>query len=275
MIFLRQTACRMLTLPRFSTGLAGCALTLFFLCVGSGVYARAGAEELVISAASSLTNAFKAIGEAYEKQYPSAKVLFNFGASDVLMRQIIRGAPADVFASADQSARDRAAAAHMIMASSRHNFTANSLVVIVPADREITAVSLPVLMTARIKRIAYGDPASVPVGRYTEDALKAVGMWDLVRAKSVLAADARQSLMYVAHGEVDAGFVFGTDAAVMPGRVKVAMTVPTPVPITYPIAVVKDSHRTAAAMRFIEFVLSPAGQAALAKYGFQPVVVER
>jgi molybdate transport system substrate-binding protein len=90
-----------------------------------------------------------------------------------------------------------------------------------------------------------------------------------VSAKGVLAANVRQSLDYVARGEVDAGFVFGTDAAVMPDRVKVALTVPTQTPISYPIARVAQSKHAAEADQFIAFVLSPAGQAVLAQYGFK------
>lgn len=229
------------------------------------------ADELVVSAAASLTNAFKAVGDAYQKQHPDTKVLFNFGASDVLMQQIAKGAPADVFASADQKAMDRAVGEKVIVPGTRRDFAANSLVLIVPADSHAAApTSLNDLTTPGVKRIAYGDPASVPVGRYTEGALRAAGVWDAVSAKGVLAANVRQSLDYVARGEVDAGFVFGTDAAIMPGRVKVVLTVPTQTAITYPIAVVKDSRHAAQAQSFIDFVASPQGQAVLATFGFKP-----
>ncbi len=238
--------------------------------VSVALCANARADELVVSAAASLTNAFKAVGDAFEQQHPGTKVLFNFGASDVLMQQIVRGAPADVFASADQKAMDKAAAEKVIVPATRQDFAANSLVLIVPSDSRFAPATLRDLTTTDVKRIAYGDPASVPVGRYTEGALKAAGVWDAVSAKSVLAANVRQSLDYVSRGEVDAGFVFGTDAAVMPERVKVALTVPTQMPVTYPIAQVEGSRHAADAKAFIAFVVSPAGQAVLAKYGFKP-----
>ncbi|WP_323119885.1 molybdate ABC transporter substrate-binding protein [Burkholderia alba] len=245
-------------------------LSLSALAVGLAARPAWAAEELVVSAAASLTNAFKAVGDAYEKQHPDTKVLFNFGASDVLMQQIAKGAPADVFASADQKAMDRAVGENVIATGSRRDFAANSLVLIVPADSRAGFGSLRDLTAASVKRVAYGDPASVPVGRYTEGALKAAGVWNDISAKGVLAANVRQSLDYVARGEVDAGFVFGTDAAIMPERVKVALTVPTQTPITYPIAIVKDSRHAAEAKNFVDFVLSPAGQTVLAKYGFKP-----
>jgi molybdate transport system substrate-binding protein len=232
--------------------------------------AQARADELVVSAAASLTNAFKAVSEVFEQQHPGTKVLLNFGASDVLMQQIVKGAPADVFASADQKAMDKAAAEKVIVPSTRKDFAANSLVLIVPVDSHFTPTGLNDLASANVKRVAYGDPASVPVGRYTQGALQAAGVWDAVNAKAVLAANVRQSLDYVSRGEVDAGFVFSTDAAVMPDKVKVALNVPTQTPITYPIAQVEGSHHAADAQAFMNFVLSPAGQAVLAKYGFKP-----
>ena len=234
------------------------------------ISANARADDLVVSAAASLTNAFKAVSDAFEQQHPGTKVLLNFGASDVLMQQIAKGAPADVFASADQKAMDKAAAEKVIVSATRKDFAANSLVLIVPSDSHFAPASLNELTAASVKRVAYGDPASVPVGRYTEGALKAAGAWDAVSAKGVLAANVRQSLDYVSRGEVDAGFVFGTDAAVMPDRVKVALTVPTQTPITYPIAQVEGSKHATDAQAFIAFVLSPEGQAVLGKYGFKP-----
>ncbi len=238
--------------------------------ISFAVGAQARADEIVVSAAASLTNAFKAVGDAYQQQHPGTRLLFNFGASDVLMQQIVMGAPADVFASADQKAMDKAAEQKVISPSTRKDFAANSLVLIVPTDSKLAPSSLNELSSPNVKRVAYGDPASVPVGRYTEGALKAAGVWDAVSAKGVLASSVRQSLDYVSRGEVDAGFVFGTDAAVMPDKVKVALTVPTTTPISYPIAQVEGSKHAADAQSFIAFVLSPAGQALLAKYGFRP-----
>jgi molybdate transport system substrate-binding protein len=243
--------------------LATSALSLF-------ISVQVRADELVVSAAASLTNAFKAVSDAFEQQRPGTKVLLNFGASDVLMQQIVKGAPADVFASADQKAMDKAAAEKVIVPATRRDFAANSLVLIVPADSHFVPGTLNDLTPASVKRVAFGDPASVPVGRYTQGALQAAGVWDAVSAKAVLASNVRQSLDYVARGEVDAGFVFSTDAAIMPDKVKVALNVPTQTPITYPIAQVEGSRHAADAQAFMDYVLSPAGQAVLAKYGFKP-----
>ena len=226
------------------------------------------AADLVVSAASSLTDAFKSVAQAYETKNPDTKVVLNFGASDVLMQQIVNGAPADVFASADQTAMDKAVAAKVIATGTRKDFAANQIVMIVPADSTLKLTALSDLAKPDVKRVAYGNPASVPVGRYTQTALEAAGQWDTVSAKGVLAQNVRQSLDYVARGEVEAGFVFATDAAIMGDKVKVAVRVPLKTPVTYPIAVTTESKQAPQAAAFLAYVLSPAGQEILAKYGF-------
>ncbi|MGE8655773.1 MAG: molybdate ABC transporter substrate-binding protein [Achromobacter sp.] len=229
----------------------------------------AHAGDLVVSAAASLTNAFKDVAQAYEKEHAGTKVILNFGASDVLLQQIVKGAPADVFASADQKAMDKAVAEKAVKPESRVDFAANQVVLIVPADSKANIAALKDLTRDDVKRIAYGNPASVPVGRYTQDALQAAGLWDAVQAKSVLAQNVRQSLDYVSRGEVDAGFVFATDAAIMPDKVKVAVRVPSRTPVTYPIAVTARDTAAKEANSFVAYVMSPAGQEILSRYGFQ------
>ena len=117
-------------------------------------------------------------------------------------------------------------------------------------------------------RIAIGLPASVPVGRYTQGVLQKAGLWAAIEPKMIGAQNVRQALDYVARGEVDAGFVYATDAALMPDKVKVALTVPTETTILYPIAPVATAPNAAAAQKFVSFVLSAPAQAVLAKYGF-------
>jgi len=224
--------------------------------------------DLVVSAAASLTNAFKSLAGSYEQAHPGTKIVLNFGASDVLMQQIVKGAPADVFASADQEAMNKAEAEKVVAHTTRHDFAANQIVLIVPADSKLNIASLQDLTRADVKRVAFGNPASVPVGRYTKGALEAAGLWDAVSAKGVPAQNVRQGLDYVARGEVDAGFVFATDAAVMPDKVKVAVRVPSRTPVTYPIAVTSQTKQDAQAQSFVNYVLSAEGQAILARYGF-------
>lgn len=228
----------------------------------------AHAADLVVSAAASLTNAFKELGQSFEAQHAGIKVIFNFAASDVLLQQIIKGAPADVFASADQEAMNKAEIEKVVQVGSRKNFANNQIVLIVPSDSRLQIRQLQDLTQPTIKRIAYGNPASVPVGRYTKAALEQANLWDAVAAKGVPAQNVRQSLDYVARGEVEAGFVFVTDAAIMPDKVKVALRVPSASPVTYPIAVTAYTKQADIAAKFVDFVLSPTGQATLARYGF-------
>jgi molybdate transport system substrate-binding protein len=241
-------------------------LVALLLLAGSGA---ASAADLVVSAASSLTDAFQAVGKAYEAKHPGTHVVLNFAASDVLLRQIASGAPADVFASADQAAMDKAVEAKAIDPSTRQNFALNRLVLIVPVDSKLHLTSPADLKATTVKRVAFGDPASVPVGRYTKAALEQQGLWDSVSAKGVLAQNVRQSLDYVARGEVDAGFVFATDATVLKDKITVAATVPTPKPISYPMAVVAGSKQAKEAAAFEAFVQSPEGRGILAGFGFQ------
>lgn len=242
----------------------GAALVALTLAAPSAL-----AADLVVSAAASLTNAFKQLGEQFERAHPDTKVVLNFGASDVLMQQIVKGAPADVFASADQRAMDQAETEKVVQAATRKDFAANAIVLIVPHDSKLKIAAPTDLTRADIKRVAYGNPSSVPVGRYTRGALEAQGLWSAIEAKGVPAQNVRQALDYVARGEVDAGFVFATDAAVMPEKVKVATRVPTPTPVTYPIAVTTHGKQGLQANAFVQYVLSPEGQATLARYGFQ------
>lgn len=230
--------------------------------------ASASAADLVVSAASSLTNAFNDIARSYEAQHAGTKVLLNYGASGALLQQIAKGAPADVFASADQETMDRAVAQNLVLAADRRNFVQNALVVVVPMDAKVRVAQLSDLAAAPVARIAIGMPASVPVGRYTQHALDAAKLWPAVGPKAIYTQNVRQSLDYVARGEVDAGFVYGTDAAIMKGKVKVAFSVPFDVPIAYPIARTRVGANAAEAQRFVDYVLSPAGQAILGKYGF-------
>ena len=230
--------------------------------------ASASATDITVSAAASLTNAFKEIGAAYEKEHAGDKVLFNFAASDPLVQQISKGAPVDVFASADQEAMDKADGLKLLAAGTRKNFALNSLVLIVP-NAGTHAIKGPAdLQQAAITRVTMGNPASVPVGRYTKAALEQAKLWSALEAKMIYGTSVRQSLDYVSRGEVDAGFVYATDAAIVKDKVKVVATVPTETPVSYPIAVIAAGPQAAAGRRFADYVLAPAGQAILAKYGF-------
>jgi molybdate transport system substrate-binding protein len=230
--------------------------------------AQAEAADLTVSAAASLTNAFKEIGAAFEAAHPDTKVQLNFGASGALLQQIARGAPVDVFASADQETMQQAEQQQLVRPGARVNFVSNSLVVVVPAGATALPRTLADLNAPGVKKVAIGMPASVPVGRYTKAVLEKAQLWPAIEARMIGAQTVRQALDYVARGEVDAGFVYATDAAIMPDKVKVAFVVPTDTPVVYPIAPLAAATNPAAAQKFVAYVLSPAGQGVLAKHGF-------
>lgn len=236
------------------------------VCIVSNV---AHAGELTVSAAASLTNAFKDIAQQYEAQHAGIKVLLNFGASGALLQQMAKGAPVDIFASADQETMDMAVKQGLVAAAERKDFVRNTLVLVVPSDSKLPLKQLQDLNQAGVQKIAIGNPASVPVGRYTQHALETEKLWTAVQPKTISTQNVRQSLDYVARGEVDAGFVYATDAGVMKDKVKVAFTVPLDSAIRYPIAKTTGSTNGDEARRFISYVLSPAGQAILSKYGFR------
>ncbi len=224
--------------------------------------------DIVVSAASSLTNAFSEIGKAFEKTKPEHKVLFSFGASGSLLQQISRGAPVDVFASADQETMDRAQKQNLIVVETRRNFASNKLVVVVPAGAKANLVELNELASTSIQRIAIGNPESVPVGRYAKAALEAINAWERLLPKMIFTQNVRQGLDYVARGEVDAGFVYLSDVSAGNPKVKTALQVPTAKPILYPMAVVKGNGQENLARTFVQFVYSETGQKILANHGF-------
>ena len=226
------------------------------------------AQQLTVSAAASLTDAFKEIGTRFEAAKPGVTVRFNFAASGALIQQIEQGAPVDVFASADQDTMSRGIDKKLIDPDTRRDFAANSVVLIVPAQDAPPVSTLADLSAAAVKRIAIGKTGSVPVGRYTKEALESAKLWTALEPKFVQGDSVRQVLDYVARGEAEAGFVYRTDATLMADKVKVVQTVEGHTPVRYPVAVVSDSRNKAAAREFTAFLFTPEALTTLARYGF-------
>lgn len=240
----------------------------WLLALGCLVSGAAMAADITVSAAASLTNAFKDVAQAFERQHPGTRVLLNFGGSGALLQQMAKGAPVDVFASADQETMNLAEQQGLILTSGRRDFVRNSLVVVVPAGGSLALRELKDLTHSTVQKVALGNPASVPVGRYSLHALQAAKLWPALQAKVIHTQNVRQSLDYVARGEVEAGFVYATDALVQKEKVRVAFTVPLTEVIHYPIAPTAHSAHIVEARQFVAYVLSPAGQSILAKHGF-------
>ena len=240
------------------------------VCQSAQFSFAAPVEEIIVSAAISLKDASIEIGEIFEERYPGIKLVFNFGASGDLSRQIEAGAPVDLFASAAQNDMDDIDRRGLLVANSRTNFTSNKLVLVKPNRSRIPLNSFQDLRKNEIKRIVIGNPKAVPAGRYAEEVLRHFGLWDVIREKLIFAEHVRQDLDYVARNEVDAAIVYSTDAFVSDKQVKIVAVAPdgSHQPIIYPIALVKGTKNENLAKSFISLILSEEGKKSLQKFGF-------
>ncbi len=226
------------------------------------------AAEITVSAAASLTDALKQIAANYGKQ-SGDKILFNFGASSTLARQIEAGAPADIFFSADEAQMDGLAKQGLIDPATRKSILGNSLVVIVPADSALQIKSAADLTNAAVKQIAFADPKAVPAGVYAKAWLTKLQLWPAVEPKVVPTENVRAALAAVASGNVEAGVVYKTDAAISK-NVKIAYEVPRAdgPDISYPMALVKGSPQSDAAKQFLDYLSSKEAGQVFTQYGF-------
>jgi molybdate transport system substrate-binding protein len=232
----------------------------------------ARAQELTVFAAASLTDAMKDVSAQWAKD-GHQPLRLSFGASSTLARQIEQGAPANVFASADEKWMDYLADKKLIVADTRKDLLGNDLVLVVPADKPQHVTIGPGFdllgLLGPNGRIATGDPAHVPVGLYAEQALKKLGMWDAVQPRLARTDDVRGALLLVERGEAPAGIVYATDAAVSKG-VMVAGVFPANShdPVSYPFAVVKAGD-TPEARALMTFLAGPDARAIFDKRSFK------
>jgi molybdate transport system substrate-binding protein len=232
----------------------------------------ARAETVTVFAAASLTDALTAIAGAYEAETGDT-VRLSFAASSTLARQIEAGAPAQIYASANERWMDHLEAAGLIEPASRVSPIANALVLVAPADEAPPPVTVDAAFDLAALlgpdgRLAVGDPAHVPAGLYARQALEHLGLWDDVAPRLAAAADVRAALALVDRGEAPLGIVYATDAAIADG-VAVIGTFPADshAPITYPFALVAG-EATPAARAFFDHLTGPEAAATLAAAGF-------
>jgi molybdate transport system substrate-binding protein len=232
----------------------------------------ARAQELTVFAAASLTDAMKDISAKWQEAGHTPLTL-SFGSSSTLARQVEQGAPANVFASADEKWMDYLAEKKLIADGTRKDLLGNDLVLVVAADKPMhvtidKSFDLMALLGAN-GRLATGDPAHVPVGIYAEQALKSLGMWDQVSPRLARTDDVRSALLLVERGEAPAGIVYATDAAVSKA-VMIAGTFPAGShdPVSYPFAVTKSGD-TAEARALLSFLASAPARAVFAQRGFK------
>jgi molybdate transport system substrate-binding protein len=233
--------------------------------------AAARAQQVTVFAASSLQNAFEDAARLYQQQTGRAPRL-SFAASSVLARQIEQGAPAAIFASADEQWMDYLQTRQLIVADTRRALLGNRLVLVVPATNPVRAELKPGFDLAALLgadgRWVTGDPTNVPVGRYAQQALTALGAWAAAEKRLVRAENVRVALAFVERGEAAAGVVYETDAAVTP-KVRVAgvFSADSHAPIVYPVAIVAG-HDSPAARELLRFLQGAEAAAVFRKYGF-------
>lgn len=238
--------------------------------------ATAAECRLRVAAAASLTDVLRDLEPLFE-QRTGCNILFNFGASSTLVRQIERGAPADVFISADDEKIDLLEQKRLINPASRATIASNQLVIIAPPDTTLQPLaSAAELRAAAISRIAIADPAAVPAGVYTRRYLESQKLWNLLEPKIVPTANVRTALAAAVAGEVDAAFVYATDARTA-ADVRVIFKIPTSdtPAIRYIVAVISDSENESVAARFVSYIRSPYARRLFRSHGFAQVSHDR
>lgn len=227
---------------------------------------------VTVFAAASLTDALRALGQDWvARGNPAPR--FSFAASSALARQIGQGAPADLFLSADEAWMDYLRDRNLIENDTRQSPIGNALVLVAPADRArqvALAQGVDLLALAAGGRIAAGDPAHVPAGRYAQSALEWLGQWQAVAPRLARAENVRAALLLVERGEAPLGIVYATDVVASRG-VAVIGTFPAEShpPITYPFAVTRRAAANRDARALHAFLSGPEAAAIWQRFGFK------
>ena len=227
-------------------------------------------RDLRVFAAASLSDVLREVAPRFTEATGDTLV-FNFGGSGALARQIGAGARADVFIAADELRMDQLAAAGCLVTDTRCIVALNTLVVVVAKEEGAPIRMLDDLAGADVRRIALGEPATVPAGGYARAHLEQVGLWAAVRSRVVPLDNVRAVLAAVESGNVDAGFVYRTDALTS-RRVRIVVEVSREAgpKIVYSAAVVAHATSLAEGRAFVTFLRSEGAQAVFAKHGFLP-----
>lgn len=239
-------------------------LVLSLLCAAPAI-----GEPVRVAAAISLKEVMSEVGAAFKAE-GRGEVEFTFGASGQLQAQIEYGAPLDAFISASHAQVDPLAEAKLADVATRRVVAGNRLVLIVPAGAKSPPGRLADLSDPRVRRVAVGEPKTVPAGQYAKQALAAAKLDDAFKGRLVYGANVRQVLDYVERGEVDAGIVYATDARESGERVRVVETIDSAAhdPIEYPAVVLSRSRRREAAEAFLDYLGTDKARDLLTRRGF-------
>lgn len=225
--------------------------------------------ELNVCAGVGLTDVLESINDLYMQENESVTILANFAAAGTLQQQIEQGAPADVFFSPGVKQMDALQDSGLIIDETRQDLLNNKIVLVVPKNSTLDISDFMDLLNDDVKKVAIGDPGFVPAGTYGVRALDILGITEQLQPKLILCNDVRQVLAYVEGGNVDAGIVYSTDAAIT-DNVKIVADAPAEVnsKIVYPVAVIKASRNVAAAKAYIAFLFSDEAKVIFQQYGF-------
>jgi molybdate transport system substrate-binding protein len=253
------------------TGLLLCILLIILIagCEANSTAEQASKEiEISVSAASSLMDAMEEIKAAYEKEKPNIKITYHFGSSGSLEQQIEQGEAADVFVSAAAKQMKALQDKGLIIEDTRKDFLENEIVLVIPVDSSVVA-DFSSLSNDKVKKIALGEPKSVPAGQYAQEVLLKLNLLDSIRSKAVYGKDAREVLAWVETGNADAGIVYETDAK-SSEKVKVAAKAPeeSHEPIRYPAAVLKACKNQKASVDYINYLYGSKAKPIFERIGF-------
>ncbi len=253
-----------------SAALSAIASCIALVAAMGPAWSRAAEEgagqTIVVFAAASTTNAVGEIKRHFAET-SGVQVRASYGSSAALAQQIVNGAGADLFLSADVAWADYLAQRGLV--SRRQNLLGNRLVIVLPNDSTLDVKKPEDLLAENIQHLALGNPQSVPVGKYAKQALGKLGLWERLRPKVAAAEDVRSALAYVETGAAEAGIVYATDAAISK-KVKVAATISQELtgPVCYPIVLLKPAADRPAAASFYQYLHGPETRKIFRKYGF-------
>jgi molybdate transport system substrate-binding protein len=227
--------------------------------------------EITVSAAASMQKSLKELQKAYTQKTPGVEINYNFGASGTLQQQIEQGASVDLFISAGKSQMDALEQKNLIVKDSRINLLSNVLVLITGKDNS-TVTSLQDLTKASVGKVSIGTPKSVPAGKYAQESLANLKLWDALQPKLVYAQDVSQVLNYVETGNADAGIVYQSDAqGSTKAKVVEAIPASSHKAIVYPVAEIVNTKNKQATDDFLKYLASAEAQKVFANYGFETI----